>query len=90
MINSQPACLTWPLPGRSRRPATHPQVAHLLWAVARSEEVRIQLMHNNFIACSQESDEIHVCPRCGLIINGELPACCPVDGIPGEKFEEIA
>ena len=67
----------------------HPQVAHLLRAVARSEEVRIQLMRKNFITCSQESDEIHVCPHCGLIINGELPESCPVDGIPASQFEEI-
>jgi rubrerythrin len=68
----------------------HARIAHLLRAVARSEEVRIQLMRRNFINCSEESDQIQVCPHCGLIINGEdLPETCPVDGTPTSRFERI-
>ena len=32
---------------------------------------------------------IYVCPVCGNTVEGDIPATCPVCGVPGSKFFEI-
>jgi rubrerythrin len=34
--------------------------------------------------------KIYVCPVCGNTVEGDVPDSCPICGVPGSKFEEVA
>ena len=66
--------------------AGFPKIAHLLRVIARSEKIRLNLIRSRLIACSEEIEEHFVCPLCGLIVAGEMPEGCPLDGTRWELF----
>jgi len=34
--------------------------------------------------------KIHVCPVCGNTVEGDIPDTCPICGVAGDKFTEVA
>ncbi len=76
---------------RQMEAAGHSSWARLLRVIARSEEVRLNMAHKRFFSAARThaADNFFVCPGCGLIVAGDAPEDCPVDGVAGERFELI-
>jgi rubrerythrin len=70
--------------------AGYPKIAHLLRIIARSEEVRLNLIQSRLFTCAEEVEEHAICPECGLVVAGDMPEGCPLDGTPWEQFERVA
>ncbi len=69
--------------------AGFPRLARFIRAVRFSETVRSRLILNGMQEHARDDLDLFVCPHCGLVFIGGAPEQCPVDEIPGDRFEKV-